>query len=270
MKTYFVIPEINTKAFSEIIEQSLKAESVSRQELKNLNEEEICHTSANNYAKGEDIPGINRFLSLCRKVLHAPDYLLSPIPKLIECDISKNEDKFPWKKEGIVNGEKCLIVFPWWPGFSNIDGSDYCQIDFSKEFDITPFYNYHIPGGFTCNLLGSKECKILYQIPFIDNEKTTKKINDLLEEYKITNEQLQLLFGLKKEQRQTIYNLRKGVQKWSVKYIYKLSWIFSMPFEEIIKINLSDRCLESFYDELYFVYNCGDYEKWLNNTFLDY
>lgn len=266
MKTYFVIPEINVEAISKKISKALKSEAVSRQELKNLNDQEISSTSANNYAKFIDVPRINRFLSLCRKLVYTPDALLSPTPTLVECDITKNEDKFPWKKEAIINGEKCHLVFPYWNGFSNEDGTDYCQIDFSKEFDITPFYRYQIPARFTADLLRTKDDKILYQVPLIKDEETRNKINALLEEYGITNEQLQLLFGLKKNQRQTVYNLRKGVQYWSVKYIYKLTWILSMAFEDIIEIKLSDETLESFRDDAYFMYNCVDYDDWLNNS----
>ena len=87
MKAKFLIPEIDKKRFAENLSEEMRRSKLELKSLTEIGVEEVSTASIWQYREGKKFPTINRFLTLCRFFLTAPDVFLSPLPKWIECEI---------------------------------------------------------------------------------------------------------------------------------------------------------------------------------------
>ena len=91
----------------------------------------------------------------------------------------------------------------------------------------------------------------IYHIPYVNGEKTSKKIFSLLDEYKFSDKQLTTLLGLNNPQ--SITNRRNNNTEWTISDIYKLSWILNKPFEDLIEIDFHEETRESLFNPIVFL-----------------
>lgn len=258
MKAKFLIPEIDKKRFAENLSKEMR---ISKLELKSLTEigvEEISTASIWQYRKGKKFPTINRFLTLCRFFLTAPDVFLSPIPKWIECeidDISKFSvlGKFnnvyyiaPNYKE---NSESSKIL-------RRLFGKSYLKyfqkiLELSEEPKPESFCDFHLYGTEYDDTEKYHKGKIIYRFPKVNDVETSKKIANLLAEYNISKDQLQIL--LEYNQKESIRLRENNTRPWNLENIYKFSWIFNKPIEELLAIDYHEETHESLFDPVLFL-----------------
>ena len=79
----------------------------------------------------------------------------------------------------------------------------------------------------------------------MDDEKTSKKIFEILERYNLSTKQLITLLDFSSpadttNRRAKIKDTSKG-QSWTIKDIYKLSWILNKPFEEFLEFKPNEQ-----------------------------
>lgn len=258
MKAKFLIPEIDKKRFAENLSEEMR---ISKLELKSLTEigiEEVSTASIWQYREGKKFPTINRFLTLCRFFLTAPDVFLSPIPKWVECeidDISKFSvlGKFnnvyyiaPNYKE---NSESSKIL-------RRLFGKSYSKYfqkisELSEEPKSEDFCDFHLYGTKYDDIEKYHEGKIIYRFPKVNDVETSKKIANLLSEYNISKDQLQIL--LEYNQKESIRLRENNTRPWNLENIYKFSWIFNKPIEELLAIDYHEETHESLFNPVLFI-----------------
>lgn len=79
----------------------------------------------------------------------------------------------------------------------------------------------------------------------MDDEKTSKKIFEILERYNLSTKQLITLLDFSSSaditnRRAKIKDTSKG-QSWTIKDIHKLSWILNKPFEEFLEFKPNEQ-----------------------------
>ena len=95
------------------------------------------------------------------------------------------------------------------------------------------------------------EGKVIYHIPYVNGEKTSKKIFSFIDECKFSDKQLVTLLGLNNQQ--SISNRRNYTNEWTISDIYKLSWILNKPFEDLIEIDFHEETRESLFNPIVFL-----------------
>lgn len=258
MKAKFLIPEIDKKRFAENLSEEMR---ISKLELKSLTEigvEEVSTASIWQYREGKKFPTINRFLTLCRFFLTAPDVFLSPIPKWIECEIEdiskfsvlgKFNDVYYIAPNYKENSESCKILRRLF-GKSYLE---YFQIipELSEEPNPESFFDFHLYGTKYDDTEKYHEGKIIYRFPKVNDVETSKKIANLLSEYNISKDQLQIL--LKYNQKESIRLRENNTRPWNLENIYKFSWIFNKPIEELLVIDYHEETHESLFNAVLFI-----------------
>ena len=254
MKVKFLVPEIDKVRWAEKFKEQIQTNKLTSRDLQNIGSETYTEQNIYKYKKGS-IPTIDRFLTFCRYLLTSPDEFFSPIPKWIECELNCKVEDFPryrilGKLEEtfyiiptyLIPTKPCnyikniFLEFPTEP-----NPNDFSDFHFHKtEYDI----NEHISEG-----------KLIYRIPYVKDEETSKKIFSLLDGYKFSDKQLATLLCLNNSQ--SITNRRNNKNKWTVSDIYKLSWILNKPFEDLIEIGFRNETRESYFDFLVYIKEFG-------------
>lgn len=258
MKAKFLIPEIDKKRFAENLSEEMR---ISKLELKSLTEigvEEVSTASIWQYREGKKFPTINRFLTLCRFFLTAPDVFLSPIPKWIECEIEdiskfsvlgKFNDVYYIAPNYKENSESSKIL-------RRLFGKSYLKYfqiipELSEEPNPESFFDFHLYGTKYDDTEKYHEGKIIYRFPKVNDVETSKKIANLLSEYNISKDQLQIL--LEYNQKESIRLRENNTRPWNLENIYKFSWIFNKPIEELLAIDYHEETHESLFNVVSFI-----------------
>lgn len=258
MKAKFLIPEIDKKRFAENLSEEMR---ISKLELKSLTEigvEEISTASIWQYREGKKFPTINRFLTLCRFFLTVPDVFLSPLPKWIECEIEdiskfsvlgKFNDVYYIAPNYKENSESSKIL-------RRLFGKSYSKYfqkipELSEEPKPEAFCDFHLYGTEYDDTEKYHEGKIIYRFPKVNDVETSKKIANLLSEYNISKDQLQIL--LEYNQKESIRLRENNTRPWNLENIYKFSWIFNKPIEELLVIDYHEETHESLFNAVLFI-----------------
>lgn len=258
MKAKFLIPEIDKKRFAENLSEEMR---ISKLELKSLTEigvEEVSTASIWQYREGKKFPTINRFLTLCRFFLTAPDVFLSPLPKWIECEIDdiskfsvlgKFNDVYYIAPNYKENSESSKIL-------RRLFGKSYLKFfqiipELFEEPNPESFFDFHLYGTKYDDTEKYHEGKIIYRFPKVNDVETSKKIANLLSEYNISKDQLQIL--LEYNQKESIRLRENNTRPWNLENIYKFSWIFNKPIEELLAIDYHEETHESLFNVVSFI-----------------
>ncbi|MBR3543646.1 MAG: hypothetical protein IKN82_08135 [Treponema sp.] len=257
------MPEINKERWAEEFKYKMSIRELKSKDLNDIGAETNYEQKINKFKNGS-IPSIDCFLTLCRFFNLPPDSFLFAKPKWVECDIdiadtgvSSNrllgvyKDVFyviPDYKEKKSEGKK-----------SRGSVSAYKVTLFDKEPSPSKFSNFHLYG--TKYDLNERvdEGKVIYRFPYVNDEKTSEKIFSLLEKKKFSNKQIQNLLEITP---QSLSNRKRKKQSWTVKDIYKLSWILNSPFESLVEIDYREETRESLFDPIVFIMHYqGEYEE---------
>ena len=237
MKVKFLVPEIDKERWAEKLKKEINLYKLKSRNLSNIGSASISEQNINNLKNGS-IPTIDYFLTICRFFYLPPDIFLHANPKWIECEIN---DVSNFSILGQINNTYYISPFR-----KNI-----------KELLCEPN-----PGFFSnCHLCGTEyysskhvigDSNNLYQIPYLNSEKTSEKIFSLLKKYNLSNKQIQILLGLSP---QSVTNRKRNEikQGWIIKDIYKLSWILNVPFEELLVIDYRDETRKALFDPIDFL-----------------
>ena len=258
MKAKFLIPEIDKKRFAENLSEEMRRSKLELKSLTEIGVEEVSTASIWQYREGIKFPTINRFLTLCRFFTTAPDLFLSPIPKWVECEI---DDVSKFSVLGKFND-----VYYIAPNYK--DKSESSKIlrglfgkSYSKYFQKLPelseepkpesFCDFHLYGTEYDDTEKYHEGKIIYRFPTVNDVETSKKIANLLSEYNISKDQLQIL--LEYNQKESIRLRENNTRPWNLENIYKFSWIFNKPIEELLAIDYHEETYESLFNPVLFL-----------------
>ena len=243
MKAKFLIPEIDKTKFAEELSKNMKIFELKLKSLTEVGVEDVSEVSISQYKKGIKFPTINRFLSLCRFFTNSPDVFLSPIPKWIECEI---DDISKFSVLGKFND--VYYIAP------NYDKKSNCVQEIpnlSEEPKPESFIDFHLYGTNYDDTEKINEGKIVYRFPNVNDIETSKNITNLLSEYKISKDQLQILLGY--NQQESIRLRENHTRPWNLENIYKFSWIFNKPIEEILVIDYREETHESLFNPVIFL-----------------
>lgn len=241
MKAKFLIPEIDKKRFAENLSEEMRRSKLELKSLTEIGVEEVSTASIWQYREGKKFPTINRFLTLCRFFTTAPDVFLSPIPKWVECEI---DDISKFSVLGKFND-----VYYIAPNFKENSESKIPEL--SEEPKPESFCDLHLYGTEYDDTEKHHEGKIIYRFPKVNDVETSKKIANLLSEYNISKDQLQIL--LEYNQKESIRLRENNTRPWNLENIYKFSWIFNKPIEELLAIDYHEETHESLPDPLIFL-----------------
>lgn len=258
MKAKFLIPEIDKKRFAENLSEEMRISNLELKSLTEIGVEEVSTASIWQYREGKKFPTINRFLTLCRFFLTAPDVFLSPIPKWIECEIEdiskfsvlgKFNDVYYIAPNYKENSESSKIL-------SRLFGKSYLKYfqiipELSEEPNPESFFDFHLYGTKYDDTEKYHEGKIIYRFPKVNDVETSKKIANLLSEYNISKDQLQIL--LEYNQKESIRLRENNTRPWNLENIYKFSWIFNKPIEELLVIDYHEETHESLFNVVLFI-----------------
>ena len=243
MKVKFLVPEIDRNRFSESLKYRMDWFKKSSKDLTNIGSESYTEQNIYKYKKGS-IPSIDRFLTICRYLLTPPDEFLSPIPKWIECEINNNDIlKFPLI--GQIDDTYYVAppkVYPW-EILTNYKISSFEELP--EEPSPESYRDFHLYVRREDSFVICDNDKYIYRFPRVDDEKTSKKIFEILENYNLSTKQLMILLGFSSpaditNRKAKIKNTSKG-QSWTIKDIYKLSWILNKPFEEFLEFKPNEQ-----------------------------
>ena len=256
MSVKFLVPEIDRDRWAEELREQIRSKGLKSKDLIDIGAETNYEQKINKYKNGA-IPSMDWFLSLCRFLTSSPDSLLFAKPKWVECDIDFLETGISlYRWLGWLGDVYYVIPF----NENKSEGkksrgsvSAYKVTLFDKEPSPSKFSNFHLYG--TKYDLNERvdEGKVIYRFPYVSKEKTSKKIFSLLEKYKISNKQIQTLLDITP---QSLTNRKRKKQSWTVKDIYKLSWILNSPFESLIEIEYREETRESLFDPIVYIREC--------------
>ena len=241
MKAKFLIPEIDKKRFAENLSEEMRRSKLELKSLTEIGVEEVSTASIWQYREGIKFPTINRFLTLCRFFTTAPDLFLSPIPKWVECEI---DDISKFSVLGKFNN-----VYYIAPNFKENSESKIPEL--SEEPNPESFFNLHLYGTEYDDTEKHYEGIIIYRFPKVNDVETSKKIANLLSEYNISKDQLQIL--LEYNQKESIRLRENNTRPWNLENIYKFSWIFNKPIEELLAIDYHEETHESLFNVASFI-----------------
>ena len=250
------MPEIDKKRWAAEFKKRIRSRKLKSRDLSDIGAEINYEQRINKYKNGA-IPKIDGFLTLCRFFNLPPDLFLFAKPKWVECDIDFGDTGISLNRWlGWLGDVYYVIPF----NENKSEGkknrgsvSAYKVTLFDKEPSPSKFSTFHLYG--TNYDLNERvvEGKIIYRFPYVNNEKTSKKIFSLLEKYKISNKQIQTLLDLSP---QSLTNRKNQSQEWTIQDIYKLSWILNMPFESLIEIEYREETRESLFDPIVYIREC--------------
>ena len=266
MKAKFLIPEIDKKRFAENLSEEMRRSKLELKPLTEIGVEEVSTASIWQYREGKKFPTINRFLTICRFFLTAPDVFLSPLPKWIECEIDdvskfsvlgKFNDVYYIAPNYKENSESSKIL-------RRLFGKSYSKYfqkipELSEEPDPASFFCFHFYGTKYDDTEKYHKGKIIYRFPKVNDVETSKKIANLLAEYNISKDQLQIL--LEYNQKESIRLRENNTRPWNLENIYKFSWIFNKPIEELLAIDYHEETHESLFDPVLFLEHYGPDEN---------
>ena len=260
MKVKFLIPEIDKKKFAEEFSEKMRFKELELQDLAKVGNEEVSTASIWQYREGIKFPTPNRFLTLCRYFLTSPDVFLSPIPKWIECEM---DDISKFRIYGKFND--VYYVAPKEMSELKVFGSYHLNIynTFSEEPDPNRFWNFHFYGTKYDVSEMYKDGKVMYRFPCVNDDKTGDLIEHLISEYQISYDTLQILLGF--NQKESLRRRIKKTQAWTMKDLYKLSWIFNKTIEDLLVIDYYEETHESVFDPVLFLEHYleeGEKELW--------
>ncbi|GEM_PF-1690664 len=252
MKAKFLVPEIDTKRWAEDFKEQIRLYDLKSKNLKDISAWPNSEQRINKFKNGA-IPTIDSFLALCRFFNRPPDVLLRPIHKWVECEIDRSIDDFlPFRILGQYEGTYYIV-----PNYKVYDSCAEFILgekikSLKKEPDPARYSDYHQRG--TKYDLDNRvvEGKIIYHFPSLNEEKTSAKIFSILEKRGLSNKQVQTLLGLSP---QSLANRKKVRQAWTIKDIYKLSWILNLRFEDLLEIDYLDKktTRKSLFDPIVFI-----------------
>ena len=107
--------------------------------------------------------------------------------------------------------------------------------ELSEEPKPESFCDFHLYGTEYDDTEKYHKGKIIYRFPKVNDVETSKKIANLLAEYNISKDQLQIL--LEYNQKESIRLRENNTRPWNLENIYKFSWIFNKPIEELLAID---------------------------------
>ena len=249
MKVKFLVPEIDKARWAERFKEELSIFKLKSKELSEIGAETICPQRINKYKNGA-IPKIDTFLTICRFFTSSPDEILSANPKWIECEINCKIEDFPPERVFGAFQDTYYIV----PSDKAYE-REYNYVTFVRrlreEPDPSRYSDFHFYGTEYDSYESVVKGKIIYHIPYVNGEKTSKKIFSFLDEYNFSDKQLTTLLDLNNPQ--SITNRRNNKNEWTISDIYKLSWILNKPFEDLIEIDFHEETRESLFNPIVFL-----------------
>ena len=249
MKVKFLVPEIDKVRWAEKFKEELSIFKLKSKELSEIGAETICPQRINKYKNGA-IPKIDTFLTICRFFTSSPDVILSANPKWMECEINcKIEDFQPERVFGVF--QDTYYIVPSDKAYER----KYNYVTFVRrlreEPDPSQYSDFHFYGTKYDSYESVVKGKIIYHIPYVNGEKTSKKIFSFLDEYKFSDKQLTTLLDLNNTQ--SITNRRNNKTEWTISDIYKLSWILNEPSEDLNEIDFHEETRESLFNPIVFL-----------------
>ena len=249
MKVKFLVPEIDKARWAEKFKEELSSFKLKTKELSEIGAETISPQRIKKYKNGAN-PKIDTFLTICRFFPSSPDVILSANPKWIECEINCKIEDFPPERVFGVFQDTYYIV----PSYKAYERK-YNYVPFVRrlreEPDSSQYSDFHFYGTKYDSYESVVKGKIVYHIPYVKGEKTSKKIFSFLDEYKFSDKQLTTLLDLNNTQ--SITNRRNNKTEWTISDIYKLSWILNKPFEDLIEIDFHEETRESLFNPIVFL-----------------
>lgn len=250
MKVKFLVPEIDKARWAEKFKEELTIFKLKSKELSEIGAETISEQRINKYKNGA-IPKIDTFLTICRFFTSSPDEILSANPKWMECEIDcKIEDFPPERVFGVFQGTYYIV-----PSYRVYERKhNFVTLIIRrllKEPDPSRYSDFHFYGTEYDSYESVVKGKIIYHIPYVNGEKTSKKIFSFLDEYNFSDKQLTTLLDLNNPQ--SITNRRNNKTEWTISDIYKLSWILNKPFEDLIEIDFHEETRESLFNPIVFL-----------------
>ena len=250
MKVKFLVPEIDKVRWAKKFKKEIQLYELKSKELSEIGSEIISEQRINKYKNGT-IPKIDAFLTICRFFTSPPDVILSANPKWIECEVDcKIEDFLPERVFGVF--QDTYYIVPSYKVYErNYNFVPRIIRHLLKEPNPSTYSNFHLYGTEYDSYESVVEGKVIYHIPYVNGEKTSKKIFSFLDEYKFSDKQLVKLLGLNNQQ--SISNRRYNKNEWTISDIYKLSWILNKPFEELLEIDFHEETRESLFSPIVFL-----------------
>lgn len=250
MKVKFLVPEIDKVRWAKKFKKEIQLYELKSRELSEIGSEVISEQRINKYKNGT-IPKIDAFLTICRFFTSPPDVILSANPKWIECEVDcKIEDFLPERVFGVFQGTYYIV--PSYKVYErNFNFVPLIIRHLLKEPNPSKYSNFHFYGTEYDSYESVVEGKVIYHIPYVNGEKTSKKIFSFIDECKFSYKQLVTLLGLNNQQ--SISNRRNYKNEWTISDIYKLSWILNKPFEELLEIDFHEETRESLFSPIVFL-----------------
>ncbi len=241
MHVKFLVPEIDKKKWSEDFTKKVESRGFTFNDLRNISAEPNSAQIIYKIKHNETIPTLDRFLGICRFFVLPPERFLTPIPKWVDCEV---DDISCFNITGKI-GDTYYVT----PSFSKYYTSK--NIEFSKEPDPSDFSDFSIPGPryLKNEIVNKKKGTYTYRFPSVNDKRTKERINGLLEQYHLKDmEKLRCIFEYKTiESARRLLKTENG-QNWDLKNVYKLSWIFNKPIEELLVIDYHEETQESVFD----------------------
>lgn len=250
MKVKFLVPEIDKVRWAKKFKKEIQIYELKSKELSEIGSEIISEQRINKYKNGT-IPKIDAFLTICRFFTSPPDVILSANPKWIECEVDcKIEDFLPERVFGVF--QDTYYIVPSYKVYEkNYNFVPLIIRHLLKEPNPSKYSNFHLYGTEYDSYESVVEGKVIYHIPYVNGEKTSKKIFSFIDEFKFSDKQLVALLGLNNQQ--SISNRRYNKNEWTISDIYKLSWILNKPFEELLEIDFHEETRESLFNPIVFL-----------------
>lgn len=250
MKVKFLVPEIDKVRWAKKFKKEIQLYELKSKELSEIGSEVISEQRINKYKNGT-IPKIDAFLTICRFFTSTPDVILSANPKWIECEVDcKIEDFLPERVFGVF--QDTTYIVPSYKVYErNYNFVPRIIRHLLKEPNPSKYSNFHLYGTEYDSYESVVEGKVIYHIPYVNGEKTSKKIFSFIDECKFSDKQLVTLLGLNNQQ--SISNRRYNKNEWTISDIYKLSWILNKPFEELLEIDFHEETRESLFNPIVFL-----------------
>ena len=250
MKVKFLVPEIDKVRWAKKFKKEIQIYELKSKELSEIGSEIISEQRINKYKNGT-IPKIDAFLTICRFFTSPPDVILSANPKWIECEVDcKIEDFLPERVFGVF--QDTYYIVPSYKVYErNYNFVPRIIRHLLKEPNPSKYSNFHLYGTEYDSYESVVEGRVIYHIPYVNGEKTSKKIFSFIDEYKFSDKQLVKLLGLNNQQ--SISNRRYNKNEWTISDIYKLSWILNKPFEELLEIDFHEETRESLFSPIVFL-----------------
>lgn len=251
MKVKFLVPEIDRERFCKNLSYKRKTNKIDLKEFKRIGLEQNIESMISQYCHGKKFPTMCMFLSICKVLNTPPDYLLAANPEWVECDV---EDISKFSVLGKFNDTYYIVPSKGECAFlyeAKFNGKE--KYFFSKDNELKEELN---PKVFSdLSIYGTRydlgqerrDGIVTYDYPAINEQKTSDKVFSLLSDYDLSEEQVQKLLSLSHES--IVNRIDAKYNHWTIRDLFKLSWILNMPFEDFLVFDESDEQIDSFYDD---------------------